>query len=116
MPKFLFLYRGGDNDLGELSPEQMQQIMQVWHDWIEAGMKAGWMVDGGHGLMPDGRVIASDGQTVTDGPFAESKELVGGYSMVQADDLDAAVKLADGCPVFASGSSVEVRQLWEPGG
>ncbi|MFT7464305.1 MAG: hypothetical protein ACI9EF_002658 [Pseudohongiellaceae bacterium] len=58
------------------------------------------------------KVLLNDG-TVTDGPFAESKELVGGYSLVQAADLDAAAALVKGCSVFDSGASVEVRQLAE---
>ena len=89
MAKFMFVYRGG-KEMDDASPEQMQQVMQVWMDWIQDGMKAGWLVDGGDALKPEGRVVHPD-STVTDGPFAESKELVGGYSMVEAADFAAAV-------------------------
>ena len=61
------------------------------------------------GLGRDGDALL-DG-AVTDGPFAESKELVGGYSMVQAKNLDEAVKLTKDCPMFAAGGTVEVREL-----
>jgi hypothetical protein len=88
----------------------MQQVMQTWMDWIQGGTQAGWLTDGGDALKPEGRVVHPD-QSVTDGPFAESKELVGGFSMVECASYDEAVELAKGCPMIASGGSVEVREL-----
>ena len=110
MPKFMFVYRGGHEDMENASPEQMQQVMQMWMDWIQGGVEAGWMLDGGDGLKPGGAVVNPD-LSVTDGPFAESKELVGGYSMVEASDLAAAIELAKGSPMPKSGGTVEVREL-----
>lgn len=114
MAKFLFVYRGGHDSDHEPSPEEMQQVMKVWMDWIEGGQEAGWLVDGGDGLIPTGQVVHPD-LSVTDGPFAESKELVGGYSIVQCDSLEAAVEVAKTCPMPAAGGTVEVRQLAEIG-
>ena len=113
MPKFMFVYRGGHEDMQDTSPEQMQQVMQMWMDWIQAGTEAGWMLDGGDALTPAGAIVNSD-LSITDGPFAESKELVGGYSMVEATDLAAAVELAKGSPMPKSGGTVEVRELMMP--
>ena len=110
MPKFMFVYRGGHEGMEDASPEQMQQVMQMWMDWIQAGTEAGWMLDGGDALQPGGAVVNAD-LSVTDGPFAESKELVGGYSMVEASDLAAAIELAKGSPMPKSGGTVEVREL-----
>lgn len=110
MPKFMFVYRGGHEGMENASPEQMQKVMQSWMDWIQDGMAAGWMLDGGDGLKPEGAVVHPD-QSVTDGPFAESKELVGGYSMVQAVDLAAAVALAKTSPIAITQGLVEVREL-----
>jgi hypothetical protein len=110
MPKFMFVYRGGHECVEDASPEQMQQVMQMWVDWIEGGAEAGWMLDGGDALKPDGAVVSAD-LSVTDGPFAESKELVGGYSMVEAPDLAAAIELAKSSPMPKSGGTVEVREL-----
>jgi hypothetical protein len=110
MSKFMFVYRGGHEGMENVSPEQMQQVMQMWMDWIQGGIEAGWMLDGGDGLKPGGAVVNPD-LSVTDGPFAESKELVGGYSMVQASDLAAAIELAKGSPMLKSGGIVEVREL-----
>ena len=110
MAKFMFVYRGGNDGAVKMSPEQMQQAMQAWGDWIQDGMKAGWLLDGGDGLKPEGRVVQPD-LTVTDGPFAESKELVGGYSLVEAADLAAAAELAKASPMPAAGGTVEIREL-----
>lgn len=108
MPKFMFLYRSGDDCAPNRSPEEMQQAMQDWRVWIEGGFKAGWLLDAGDGLKPDGRVLHPDG-TVTDGPFAESKELVGGYCMIEADDVEAAVAIGQSMP--ATGGAIELREL-----
>lgn len=110
MSKFMFVYRSPAGEPSDVSPEQMQQIMQAWMSWIGGAMQAGWMVEAGDALKPDGRVVKADG-SVTDGPFAESKELVGGFSMVEAKDFAAAVKLTSGCPIFGAGGTVEVREL-----
>ncbi|MGI9516074.1 MAG: YciI family protein [Pirellulaceae bacterium] len=114
MAKFMFVYRNGKNEQ-EPSPEEMQQAMKVWMDWIDNGTQAGWLLDGGDALKPDGKLVNPD-NTVTDGPFAESKELVSGYSMVQADSYDAAVELAKGSPMISVHRGyVEVRELAEVG-
>lgn len=109
MAKFMFVYRNDSE--AEPSPEDMQKAMQVWGQWMEEGGKAGWLIDGGDALRPTGQVVAAD-KTVTDGPFTESKELVGGYSMVEASDMAAAVELAKECPMITvHQGSVEVREL-----
>ena len=110
MPKFMFVYRGGHESMKDATPEQMQEVMQMWMDWIADGIDSGWMLDGGDALQPGGAVIHPD-KSVTDGPFAEAKELVGGYSIVQAENLDAAVELAKGSPSTTYGGSVEVREM-----
>ncbi|MEM1228413.1 MAG: YciI family protein [Planctomycetota bacterium] len=109
MSKFLFVYRDdADAMAGEPSPEQMQQIMAAWHAWFDVvGQK---MVDGGDGLMPVGKQVRRDG-VVTDGPFIEGKEMVGGFSIVETDTLDEAVEIAKSCPIFDGGGWVEVRQM-----
>ncbi|GAB5402705.1 MAG: YciI family protein [Aureliella sp.] len=114
MAKFLFVYRSSaEAEMGEApSPEQMQQIMTAWHGWFEKVGDA--LVDGGDGLLPTGKQVKSGG-IVTDGPFIEAKEMVGGYSIVETDDIDGAVELSKSCPIFDGGGWVEVRQLAELG-
>ncbi len=108
MAKFMFLHRSGGPCAFEQSPEEMQQAMQAMGRWMEDGLKAGWLLDTGDGLKADGKVVHAD-NTVTDGPFAESKELVGGYCMVEAADLEGAVELAKAMP--QTGGAIEVREL-----
>ena len=111
MPKFLFVYRSEPYTAEQISPEQMQQAMQLWNEWIGEGYQKGWMLDAGDALMPDGRLVDQN-KVVTDGPFAESKELLGGYSVIQAASYEAAAEFAKRCPVLKdAGGSVEIRQL-----
>lgn len=113
MANFMFVYRNRADEMSKQpSPEEMQQVMAQWGAWFQELGDA--IIDGGDGLLPVGKQIASDG-TVTDGPFIEAKELVGGYSVVQADSVDQACELAKGCPVLKTGGSVEVRQCAEYG-
>ena len=110
MAKFLFVYRSGKESRDTMSPEEMQQILQKWNAWIGEGLRKGWMLDAGDALKKEGRVVNAK-KVVTDGPFVEAKEIVGGFSIVQADTLDAAAECAKGCPIFQRGGSVEVRPL-----
>jgi len=72
-------------------------------------MQQGWMPDPGDALTLEGRVV--NAHVVTDGPFVEAKEVLGGFSIVEAGTVDAAAKLAKGCPGLLSGGTVEVRRL-----
>jgi hypothetical protein len=110
MPTFLFVYRGSNENYARLTPEQMQQNMQKWTAWIGEGLQKGWLLDAGDALKEEGRVVNAR-KVVTDGPFVESKEIVGGYSIVKADTLDAAAEFAKGCPILLTGGTVEVRPL-----
>ena len=110
MAKFLFVYRNSSESYGNMSPEEMQQMLQKWQTWINEGLRRGWMLDAGDGLKKEGRVVNAR-KVVSDGPFIEVKEMVGGFSIVQADTLDDAAELARGCPIFLRGGSVEVRPL-----
>jgi hypothetical protein len=110
MAKFLFVYRRDSELANKLAPEEMQQQMKKWEAWMGEGLQKGWLVDSGDGLTQEGRVVNAK-RVVIDGPFVESKEIVGGFSIIQADSIDAAAELAKGCPVLLTGGKVEVRQL-----
>jgi hypothetical protein len=109
MGDFLFIYRGGDPGSG--TPEQMQQRMQSWTGWLKGLGEKGHIKDLGNPLDPGGKVVKGKAKTVTDGPFAEAKDLVGGYTLVQTTDLAHAAELAKGCPIFDAGGFVEVRPI-----
>lgn len=109
MAKFMFVYWGAPGAEAKMPPEQMQQVMQKWGQWIGEAMQKGWMTDPGDALTPEGRVVRA--KVVSDGPFAEAKEIVGGYSIVEAETIEKACELAKGCPAVAYGGAVEVRRL-----
>jgi hypothetical protein len=111
MATFLYVFRG--NDLGRQSPAEMQQTMQKWTVWMEQLAKGGHF-KAGEPLEPAGKTIRGPKRTVTDGPYAEAKDFVGGYLLVTATNLDHATELAHGCPIFErEGGSVEVRPIRE---
>lgn len=107
---FMLLLRGGVSNK-DLSPQQIQEQIQKYLDWIEGLRNSGRFI-AGEPLEETGKVLSGKkGQTVTDGPFAESKEAVGGYFMIRAKDLDEAVGVSQSCPIFDNGGTVEVRAI-----
>ena len=110
MARFLFVYRRGRDVGASISPEAMQQTLERWRAWIGEALRQGWMLDSGDALTQDGRVVRP-ANVVTDGPFVESKEIIGGYSVVEAKNIDAAAELAKSCPGLLAGGRVEVRTL-----
>ncbi len=110
MTKFLYLIRGGDEKAKELSPEEMQSLMQTWTTWMKSLADKGQFVDG-LPLSPDGKCVRNGGEVVSDGPYPEGKELVGGYLIVNAENLDEAVEISKPCPVYETGGLVEIREI-----
>lgn len=113
MPRpFLLLFRNtGPENHAHLTPTERQQLVEQWNTWFVGLRNAGQAVDG-RPLELTGRVVAGAGGTrVTDGPFAESKEAVGGFVMVLAEDLDEATAMASRHPGLPYGLIVEVRPV-----
>jgi hypothetical protein len=110
MTKYLYLFRGGDARRLEQSPEEMQAHMQKWGVWMQGLAQQGTLVDG-LPLSSGGKVVSDGGSTITDGPFAEGVEVVGGYLIVNAGDMDQAVEISKGCPIFEHQGNVEVREI-----
>ena len=105
MKKYLYVFRGGDDGYADQSPEEMQAHMQRWGEWMSK-VKAE-----GYPLQAEGKVVGPGGKVVTDGPFTEGKEIVGGYVHLDAKDLDHAVELSKDCPIFEFGGTTEVREI-----
>jgi hypothetical protein len=95
---------------GDVSPAEMQQQMQRWMTWLKDLAEKGFIKDMGQPLERTGKVVSGKQKVVTDGPFAE-KDLVTGYTIVEAQSLAQATELSMGCPVFLYGGSVEVRPI-----
>jgi hypothetical protein len=110
--EYMLLFRGNHWDK-KLSPEELQQSMSKWTRWYDQLVQQG-KIKSAHPLMPEGRVISQKkGQPVADGPFAESKEAIGGYFFLQQSNLDEAVRIAKKCPLLEYGMTVEVRPVAE---
>lgn len=107
---FLLLLRGGISNR-DLSADQLQQQIQKYLGWIESLRHNGHFI-AGEPLEETGKFLSGKhGHSITDGPFAESKEAVGGYFMIRAKDLTEAVALSQSCPIFDNQGTVEIRPI-----
>ncbi len=105
----MFIFHGGQ--LKGTSPEQMQAHMGKWMAWIDKLNKTNQYV-AGEPLLPGGKLVSGpNGKTVTDGPYTEGKEVVGGFFIITAKNFDEAVNIAKECPDFELGGTVQVRQV-----
>lgn len=109
---FLLLFRNaGPETHAHLSAEERAHLTKRWNDWYD-GLAAQKKVQHGRPLALNGRVVSgARGEKVMDGPFAESKEVVGGYFFLTVADLDEATDIAKQCPGLALGLTVEVRPV-----
>jgi hypothetical protein len=112
MKDYMLLFRGGMDPRTLESPELMQQNMMKWKAWIDKIAAQGKYV-GGQPLQPHGKVLAGKQKKITDGPFAESKEILGGYFQIKADSYEEAVEISKDYPGFENDGSVEVREIME---
>jgi hypothetical protein len=108
MSEFTYLFRGREVSP---SPEQMQKTMEKWMAWFKELGENGHMKDPGHPLEHAGKVVKGKQKTVMDGPYAEAKDIIGGYVVIEARDLAQATELSKGCPILDVGGSVEVRPI-----
>lgn len=101
----------------EMTYEERRAALERWNAWCD-GLAAQGRVKGGNTLGPEGRVVsrtggARDVARAVDGPFAEAKELIGGYLLLSAASLAEATAIAEGCPNLPYGMEVEVRPVAE---
>src|ERR1043165_6206056 len=112
MKQYLFLFRGGEG-MDAQSPEEFQAHMQKWMQWMGGLTEKGTLLSA-QPLERTCRQVTGTCKVITDGPFMEGKEMVGGYLMCKAADYNEAVEISKGCPIleFDSGR-VEVREIKE---
>jgi hypothetical protein len=107
---YMLLFRGANWDK-DLSPEQLQKVVADWAAWFERLTREGRAISG-HPLQNEGKIVSGkNGRTVADGPFAESKEAIGGYFYLQVEDEAEAIEIARQCPGLEYGAIVEVRPV-----
>ncbi len=110
MNEFLMLFRNEKMEGGKMpSAEEMQAVMKDWQNWITSVAAKGNFVSTNR-LYSEGKTLLPDG-SITDGPYAEIKEFIGGYLIVKAASLDEATTIAKACPNLKFGGNVEVRKV-----
>ena len=108
----MLLFRGTQWDK-DLSTEEIQKMVTRWYAWFDRLTQEG-KCKAGHPLEREGKIVSGrSARTVADGPFAESKEAIGGYFLLQVDDFEEAVEIAKQCPGLDYGIDVEVRPVAE---
>ena len=108
MSEFTYLFRGRKTSG---SAEVMQKHFEKWVAWFKELGADGYLKDPGRPLEGIGKVVSGSQKVVKDGPYAEAKDVVGGYITVEAEDISQAVELSKGCPILDAGGSVEVRPV-----
>ncbi|GAB5379706.1 MAG: hypothetical protein Alis3KO_05970 [Aliiglaciecola sp.] len=116
MNDYMLIYKGGNpNWMTETSPEELAATMEKWGQWMGNLEAKGQLSTGGSPLHYSGKNLTGDG-VVTDVSLAEIKELVTGFSIVRADNMDAAIAIAKDCPIFLYPDiTVEIREVANPG-
>jgi hypothetical protein len=109
MEKFMLIFHGGH--MNGMSPDQMQAHMGKWMAWVEKLNKANQYVSG-EPLLPGGKLITGKaGKSVTDGPYTEGKEVVGGFFIINAKDMTEVVDICKDYPDYEYDGSIQVRQV-----
>ena len=113
MPKYMILLHDSPEAFANVSPQQMQGVIEKYMAWGEKLRASGAMIAGEKLTDEPGKVMRGKaGQVrVTDGPYSEAKEVLGGYYIVQADNYAKAVEIARDCPQFEFGGTIEVREI-----
>lgn len=113
MAKFLLLLHMSPTRFSSLSPEEIQKIIGSYVSWREGLVKRNKMLGGEKLSNEGGKLLRNEGGkvTVTDGPYSELQEVLGGFFMIEAADYNEAVEIAKTCPHSLSGQRIEVRQV-----
>lgn len=106
---YMLIFRSTDWYKG-LSPEEMQQVGEKWMAWFNRLKDEGKCV-AGNPLEREGKIVSGKNKVVSDGPFAESKETIGGYFLLKVGSIDEATVIAQQCPGLPYGIRVEVRPV-----
>ncbi len=110
MKEFLLIFRTDYETISQRTAEQMQTMMQKWMDWLGGIAAQNKLVSKGNRLENSGRIVKSN-DIVTNGPYTDIKESIGGYSIIKCTSYDDAVEIAKDCPVLLTGGNVEVREI-----
>ena len=107
----MLLFRQPSYDYSKATPQEMQALAKKWKDWAGGLAAQGKLASHGPRLALEGKVLRAGG-VVTDGPFIETREVLGSFIVVNAESLEEAAILAHGCPALEAGGSVEIRPIY----
>jgi hypothetical protein len=113
MPKFLFIYRESTENRAKPSPEEMQALAAAWQTWMQKFSSA---IVTGDGLKHTGRLLKAG--LVSDGPYVEAKEIIASFTVIQADNYEAALAIARACPgddprwPNCPARAIEIREMY----
>jgi hypothetical protein len=110
MKDFLLIYRADYSLLTTLSDEEREAMTRRYMDWVGNMAANDALLERGNRLAPTGRVVAK-GDVVTNGPYTEVKEFIGGYSIIRVNSYEDAVALMEGSPVFELNGKIEIREI-----
>jgi hypothetical protein len=114
MNEFALIFRNDFHPEAGYSPDKLQEIMQQWQTWMGSMAAKGQLANSGHRLGGDGKTVKPS-NVITNGPYAEIKEIITGIIVVKAGDINAATEIAKGCPILNAGGNVEVRDIIQMG-
>lgn len=112
MKNFMLLLREDLEEIQQLPPQEFENLVGAHMKWVEELSEKG-LFKGGEGLGQTGKTIDNRTKVVTDGPFIEAKEMVGGFYLIQANDIDHAVEIAQRCPSIRYKGKIEIRAIAE---
>jgi hypothetical protein len=111
MNEFLLIFRRDFKTTDtQSSPEQLQKMMKEWQNWMGSIAAQDKLVNSGNRLSDEGKVV-KPGALVTNGPYVEIKEAIGGYIIIRAGSMEEAAEMSKGCPILTVGGNVEVRTI-----
>lgn len=110
MKEFLLVFRTDYNNMPQRTAEEAQMVTMQWMDWIKNIASENKLVDRGNRLENSGRVLKPK-DVVTNGPYTEIKESIGGYTLIKAESYDDAINLSKSCPMLSFGGTVEIREI-----
>lgn len=113
MSQFMLFIRGGNNVSANLSPEEIQASIKRFSDWARKLQAQGKLIAAEKLKDNTGLLFSTkNGQVVMDGPFAETKETIGGYFVIEAKDIEEAIQITKECPALTGeGGMVELREI-----
>ncbi len=110
MEKFILIFRGGYIDMAAAHSKAELDVIKTWNDWMQGLVEKG-ILAGGDSIHKSGKQVKGKAKVISEGPYAEGNELIAGYLIINAKDINHAVEISKGCPVLIDDGSVEVRPI-----